>query len=165
MKQVFILILILCGSFQLSEAQSQSFDKRPFHNFDFWLGEWTVYKYGTDTIAGFSRITSIIDSLAIQEFYQNPKGTYKGTSLNKYNPINGQWDQFWVDNSGLSLSIRGILQDGKMVLQDIEARENLPLNRITWAPEPKETVRQTWDQSTDGGKSWITVFDGKYVRK
>jgi len=25
-------------------------------------------------------------------------------------------------------------------------------------------VRQHWRQSTDGGKSWSTVFDGKYVR-
>ena len=37
--------------------------------------------------------------------------------------------------------------------------------RITWTPHPDGTVRQHWEQSTDGGQTWTTAFDGLYRRK
>lgn len=165
MKQLvtYCAILFLVGC--TTSAQGQAFDKKPFHHFDFWLGEWTVYSYSADTIVGHSRITSIIDSLGIQEFYRTPSGGYHGTSLNKYNARTKKWQQFWIDNSGISLNLQGGLVDDKMVMLDAETSVGSPMNRITWTPETSGHVRQTWDQSTDGGVSWNTIFDGKYVRK
>ena len=29
-----------------------------YHDFDFWIGEWDVYKNGTDTLVGSSQIES-----------------------------------------------------------------------------------------------------------
>jgi len=37
--------------------------------------------------------------------------------------------------------------------------------RITWSREPDGRVRQLWESSKDGGRSWTTVFDGLYVRQ
>ena len=34
------------------------------------------------------------------------------------------------------------------------------LNRITWHDNPDGTVRQHWETSADGGKTWETAFDG-----
>jgi hypothetical protein len=39
------------------------------------------------------------------------------------------------------------------------------IDRITWTPNPDGSVRQHWEQSTDGGKSWQTAFDGLYRKK
>jgi hypothetical protein len=39
------------------------------------------------------------------------------------------------------------------------------LDRITWTPNADGTLRQLWDQSLDGGRSWTIVFDGIYTRK
>ncbi len=39
------------------------------------------------------------------------------------------------------------------------------LDRITWTPAEDGTVRQHWEQSSDGGVRWATVFDGRYVRR
>ena len=39
------------------------------------------------------------------------------------------------------------------------------IERITWTPNADGTVRQHWEQSTDGGKTWTTAFDGLYRRK
>ena len=39
------------------------------------------------------------------------------------------------------------------------------LERITWTSNPDGTVRQHWEQSTDGGKTWTTAFDGLYRKK
>jgi hypothetical protein len=50
-----------------------------------------------------------------------------------------------------------------MVMTDADPSAT-PLNRITWTPNPDGTVRQRWDQSTDSGATWTTVFDGLYAR-
>ena len=37
--------------------------------------------------------------------------------------------------------------------------------RITWTPNADATVRQLWETSEDGGKTWSVAFDGRYVRR
>jgi hypothetical protein len=45
------------------------------------------------------------------------------------------------------------------------ASGKMVVNRISWTPQAEGTVRQHWETSTDGGKSWTTAFDGRYARK
>ena len=40
----------------------------------------------------------------------------------------------------------------------------LAMNEITWTRGADGTVRQLWRVTKDGGKTWTTAFDGKYVR-
>ncbi|WP_299245562.1 hypothetical protein [uncultured Aquimarina sp.] len=134
-----------------------------YAEFNFWIGEWNVYKHNTDTIVGKSKIEAIIDDKVIKETYHSTTSKYHGTSLNKYNPRTNQWEQFWVDNSGLTLHIQGNIKDGKMVLQNqVDTEKGTLSNKISWQKNPDNTVRQTWLQSTDKGKSWKVVFDGDY---
>lgn len=37
-------------------------------------------------------------------------------------------------------------------------------DRITWVAQTDGTVRQIWDVSEDGGRSWSTIFTGIYRR-
>ena len=165
MKSFFVILI--CFTTSLSYAQNnQKIDQAKYKEFDFWIGEWTVYKYGTDSIAGHSKIESIIDGVGLLENYHVPNGGYKGKSLNKYNPVKSQWEQNWIDNSGLTLHLVGGLQGDKMVMDDTaNADKANGLNRIEWTPESKNVVRQTWSTSADGGSIWIVVFDGIYKRK
>ena len=161
---VFLLVCLAPFSTALM-AQQQNAEELKFkqHQFDFWVGKWDVYKYDTDSIVGKSHIESIIDGVAIQENYSSTRYPYKGKSLNKYNQVTGKWQQFWVDNGGLTLEIEGGIKDGKMVMGNrVEQNGQVTHNRITWAPLDDGTVRQTWDISQDEGKNWQTVFDGIY---
>jgi hypothetical protein len=38
-------------------------------------------------------------------------------------------------------------------------------DRVTWSPLDDGKVRQFWEQSRDGGKSWTVAFDGTYTRR
>jgi hypothetical protein len=38
------------------------------------------------------------------------------------------------------------------------------IQRITWSPGTEGSVRQHWESSRDGGATWTTVFDGRYVK-
>ena len=39
------------------------------------------------------------------------------------------------------------------------------IQRITWTPLDGGRVRQHWESTTDGGKTWVTAFDGLYTRR
>ena len=36
--------------------------------------------------------------------------------------------------------------------------------RITWTPAADGTVRQLWESTSDEGRTWTVLFDGRYVR-
>ena len=134
-----------------------------YHQFDFWIGKWDVYVFGTETLAGKSHIESIIDSVGILENYSVVKGAYSGKSLNKYNPAKKRWEQYWIDNSGLTLFLTGGLKDEKMTLDDTENGDaEKGLNKIVWEKMKYGSVRQTWSNSKDHGKTWTVLFDGEY---
>ncbi len=164
MKQIILLVLFAlftCGV----AAQQKRIDPTKYREFDFWLGGWNVYKYGTDTIVGQSRITSIVDSVAIQEVYWAERGNYQGRSINKYNADVGSWEQYYVDNGGATLHLRGNRIANQMVLMDVHSKVGKSMNKIVWTDQPNGDVRQTWSVSNDAGRTWKVIFDGRYVRQ
>ncbi len=165
MKKLAILLILFTAQ-QIMAQPSREELSLSYHQFDFWLGSWEVYKYGTDTLVGKSRIESIIDGQGLLENYSVTKGPYQGKSLNKYNPAIKRWEQYWIDNAGLSLYLTGGLVNGRMVLDDREHGDaEKGLNRIVWEKEQGGSVRQTWSVSKDSGLSWIVAFDGEYKEK
>lgn len=138
---------------------------KEYQQFDFWIGEWTVFKFGTETPTGKSKIERIIDGYGILENYSVGEGKYQGKSLNKYNPAKQRWEQYWIDNSGLTLFLTGGFVGGKMILSDeVSGDKKQGINQIIWEPLSNGNVRQTWNLSKDGGKTWAVLFDGEYKK-
>jgi hypothetical protein len=133
-----------------------------YRQFDFWVGNWEV-KTPAGKTAGTSRIERINGGCAIQEHWTG-NGPSRGTSFNFFETSTAQWNQLWLDNSGLVLRLTGGLRDGRMVLENSSAATGgrTVRQRITWSPLDSGRVRQHWEQSADEGKSWSTVFDGIY---
>jgi len=135
------------------------------HQFDFWIGEWEV-RTPDGSLAGTNRITSIQGGCGLQENWEGTSGM-TGTSLNSYDAARGRWHQTWVDSHGSILLLEGQFKDGKMTLGGAKRspRGASVQDRITWETVTGGVVRQLWEQSSDGGKSWTVVFDGRYTRK
>ena len=138
-----------------------------YRQFDFWLGDWDVFDPG-GTRVGTNRIEGILDGCALAEHWSGAKSS-RGTSLNFYSAGRKRWHQTWIDNQGAPLFLEGEFADGKMTLEgDAPSRRergSVIRNRITWSMLEGGRVRQLWDVSEDGGKTWKVVFDGTYVRK
>lgn len=134
--------------------------------FDFWIGDWTVSRADNGLPAGENRIVPVLDGCALQESWTGAKG-FRGNSYNVFDATRGVWHQTWVDSSGGLLLLEGKLADGKMVLegQQRQADGKSVLNRITWTPLDGGKVRQRWDSTADGGKTWQVVFDGIYSKR
>ena len=133
-----------------------------YRQFDFWVGEWDV-ALPTGKAAGRNRITRLLGGCALREEWTGASGTH-GTSLNAYDVPTKRWRQTWVDDSGLVLLLQGQFQNGRMVLEGELAGEGgrTARQRITWTPQPTGSVRQQWESSSDGGRTWKTEFDGTY---
>jgi len=135
--------------------------------FDFWVGHWTVLTPDGKR-AGENRIERIESGCALQERWQGAGG-FNGTSLNHWDATARVWRQHWVDNRGGALQLSGGMDGGSMVLTGSRPLAGQPgavvQHRITWTPLADGAVRQWWQSSQDGGQTWSTAFDGRYVRQ
>ncbi|HKE48824.1 MAG TPA: hypothetical protein VKB52_12230 [Rhodanobacteraceae bacterium] len=130
------------------------------HQFDFWIGDWNVID-PAGKVAGHNRIESILGGCVLSENWDGAAGG-RGKSYNAYDTTAKVWRQFWVDARGGVLQLEGGLVGKDMVLRS--TRPGARVDRITWTPNGDGTVRQHWESSDDGGKTWKTEFDGRYER-
>ena len=145
-----------------------------YKEFDFWLGDWEV-RSAAGQLLGHNRISKRHGGCVVQEEWESAAGG-SGSSFNVYDQPTGQWHQFWVDATGTNwlssdakgnpVTLRGGIRDGAMILSaHAETLPSIGLTRVTWRPLPDGGVRQTFETSRDGGKTWTVSFDGFYKRR
>lgn len=117
---------------------------------------------------GTNRITAILAGCGLQEEWTSADGRTRGVSHNAYTAADRSWHQAWIDTSANRLDLVGGRVGDAMVLEQkpsIGTRGAGVWQRITWTPLPDGRVRQHWEVSKDGGRSWTTSFDGYYSRR
>jgi hypothetical protein len=166
MKKMLALPLLALPAF----AQTAPPQKPPtcagaeHHQFDFWIGSWSV-KDASGATLGENRIEAIQNGCALRETWTGAKGG-TGTSLNFWDRDAKKWHQTWISGNGGPLYLDGAFTGSKMVLTgERPSEKGVAKHRISWEPLPDGRVRQVWDTSTDGGKSWTNGFDGFYAKK
>ena len=135
--------------------------------FDFWIGDWEVTTPDGE-FAGTNRITRELGDCVLHEHWAGSRGGF-GESFNAWDARTRRWHQTWVDDRGTLLVLEGGREGESMVLvgshPDTAAAAGTGLERITWTPMSDGVVRQLWESSKDGGKSWTTAFDGRYRKR
>jgi tetratricopeptide (TPR) repeat protein len=134
-----------------------------FHQFDFWKGDWVVTANGLH--AGKNKISVREHGCLLMEEWQGASGS-TGVSINYYDPAKHKWVQQWLSADGTLIHIEGGLRDGNMVLEGDAYYYGTGVRapfRGTWTPLPDGRVRQYFEQSDDGGKTWNAWFDGYYA--
>lgn len=130
-----------------------------YHEFDFWIGDWDTFDFGTSTKDARVRVDRILDGCVIHEDYQSIDG-HKGESFSIYDASRKLWHQSWVTNRGQLLVIEGALQDRAMVLTGVDRTASGEERHVRGIWKPVDGgVRETAFTSTDGGKSWKLWFD------
>lgn len=136
-----------------------------YHQFDFWIGQWDV-TLPNDKRAGTNRIEPILGGCALRETWAGAGGS-DGTSYNAYDASRRRWHQTWVDNQGNLLLLEGGFANGRMTLEGetLDSTGRAQRQRIVWQQTSPGHVRQLWETSSDGGATWTTAFDGRYVKR
>ena len=159
-------VLVSPASAVAQSTAARACDRPEYRQFDFWLGDWNV-TLPNGRIAGTNRIQSVADGCALREEWTGTSG-FTGTSLNGFDVGSGRWHQTWIGSDGMVLMLDGGFREGTMELSGVTTRDGAKtLHRIRWTPLPgtPSTVRQLWESSTDGGKTWTIAFDGVYRKK
>lgn len=144
-----------------------------YKQFDFWLGEWEV-RNAAGQLLGHNRISRRHGGCVVVEEWESARGG-SGTSINLYDQTTKQWHQFWADASGTNwlssdkegnpVTMRGGVRNGVMVMTSHpDTLPSIGMTRATWRPLPDGRVQQTFESSSDGGKTWAVSFDGFYRR-
>jgi hypothetical protein len=136
----------------------------PYRAFDFWVGTWDV-RDTSGTVHARSVITRRNGGCTIHEDYTTRTG-YTGQSINAYDATRQRWHQTWSDIGGLVLYLDGTSPEAGVMRLEGTRRDQRGevMDRITWSRLPDGRVRQLWENSRDGGRTWTQSFDGFYER-
>jgi hypothetical protein len=153
------------GAAAQTAAIGQACKAPEYHQFDFWIGQWNV-TLPNGKRAGVNHIEPILGGCALRESWSGAGGS-DGTSYNTYDATRRRWHQTWVDNQGSLLLLEGTFANGRMILEGetVDTAGQKQRQRITWEETSPGHVRQLWESSTDGGATWTTAFDGRYVKR
>lgn len=137
-----------------------------FTEFDYWLGEWDVH-VENGQLVGQNSVEVDQKGCVILEHWTNSGGG-KGMSINYVDKITDEWVQVWNSEGGSQINIRGGLTDEGMLLigtlHTVSNGTTVPFRGL-WTLLPDGRVRQLFEQSSDGGKTWAAWFEGFYTRK
>ena len=137
------------------------------HQFDFWVGEWTVTDQSTGQLAGHSNIERLYGGCVIRENWAS--GGFRGGSLNGLSTADSKWHQMWMDSAGaVRHFVGGLNPDGRMVLTasqpNPDGGRKIRLLRMTFTANPDGSIRQYSDFSDDDGAKWRPRYDFLYRR-
>jgi len=176
MKNIYMLLFLLISLSTLGQNQSNPFpcmDDKRAREFDFWVGEWDVYKNGTNVLAGISKIEMASGGCMILENWTSKGATpFNGKSMNYVNPSTGKWEQLWIGSDGIHTNnpqkfIDGEYRDGAMrfTFEQITQQNQKQIGRFIFYNNGPDEVRQFNEVSSDNGKTWTTVYDFIYKRR
>jgi hypothetical protein len=142
--------------------------------FNFWIGKWDVFAWNPSGPNGSAQLGSndievILERCVLLENW-TPAGGVPGAggkSINFWDVNRRQWRQVWVAAGGGSLDYAGSFRDGAMRFEGwtLGPQGQKVLQKLTFFPIAKDTVRQLFESSTDSGKTWQPGFDARYIRR
>ena len=158
------LLACLCGAPAM--AQGSGCDSPQSHQFDFWVGRWSVSPNGhPDRHVADSLIEKLYQGCGVRENWMPLKGG-PGGSLSAYAAGEHGWRQAWVDSSGAFAEFKGGWNGKSMVLTGLWPQPGHPrqITRMIYTPAADGSIRQFGETSDDGGRTWSAGFDFIYRR-
>jgi len=157
---LFVLLGVVASPLLAAEHASSVCSAPAYRQFDFFVGDWDTYDVqAQDKVVARNTVKVILDGCVIHEDYRQNDGLH-GESYSLYDAARKVWHQSWVTNRGDLLLLDGGVQDGRMIFKGVERKSGKPdaLVRAAWYRQG-DGVRETAEQSLDGGKTWKTEFD------
>lgn len=137
-----------------------------FRDFDFWVGDWDVH-LANGTLAGTNSIVRAERGCVLVENWASATGG-TGMSINYLDKITDEWVQVWNAEGGSQINVRGGLTDDGMAMEGtihyVSNGTTAPF-RALFTALPDGRVRQYFEQSNDGGETWVAWFEGFYSRQ
>jgi hypothetical protein len=131
---------------------------------DFWIGHWDVVRSSSNTShVATVTISKSVNGCALSEIWAGKTGDAHG--LIAYSPSTRKWDYLYVEPTGDPIR----LDDGVLAGSDFKFNQAVPVDgkvhHWTLSLLRDGTLRELSVGSSDGGKTWTTDYDLKWIRK
>jgi len=146
-------------------ARPCMYDAR-YRGFDFLVGEWVVRDAKGGKVAS-DRVKQAENGCALVGLWTDQFG-HTGTSLTWFDARSQKWRQTRVSATGMFIDASGNLdRRGAMVMEGDAVSTTASTSRVrtTWEPRPDATLRLFVQESSDGGRTWVTLVDAVYERR
>lgn len=164
MKKILLTISIVALTSQLfaqNNTQPCPCCSSEYQEFDFWVGNWTVYSVDGKEI-GKNTIVKMQKGCVLQE---NWRARNTGTSYNFFDRADSLWHQVWISSTGNVLNLEGGLdENGAMVLKSklTKGAKGNYYNQVIWSKNEDGSVTQKWDILNEEGEPVSKAFEGIY---
>lgn len=150
------------------------------HDFDFNFGVWKSHiSRLVHPLTGSQESIELNGTVAVRKVWDGkawleemeadgPKGHWEGMSVFLYNPHSHQWSQTFVNSAQgmFTGAMTGSFHDGRGELYSQDTVDGRAvLVRGTWSNIAADSHRYQEAYSTDGGKTWQTVFTADLTRQ
>jgi hypothetical protein len=161
-----LLGLVLTSTNALAAADASPCATNPENRqFDYWLGDWKIGAPGSSGNA-HSTVSLSLDKCLIVENWDGGRG-HSGENIFGYSADDKSWYGMFADNEGrVHVFTSGKVTSGSAEFQGTSRGPNGEnvLNRVKVVRVSPDKVEQTWEKSSDNGRSWNLVFRGEYSR-
>lgn len=138
----------------------------PSSNLDFWVGDWNIVAAGGGP-SSTSKVSLDLDKCLVVERWDGGRG-HIGENIFGYSADDRTWHGMFADNQGrVHLFLSGNVAAGSAAFTGPSRGQDgvTVLNRITIRRISDTRVQQTWEKSSDDGKTWSALFHLDYTRK
>jgi hypothetical protein len=133
----------------------------------FWVGDWDVVD-STGAHYATQRVRAVVDGCAITAEWTGGGGN-KGLSLSGFDARAGEWRQIYVSNqvpfpSGVPVrkSDPSYSGPGIRFIPLLDPAGSLARSRVTIMPLSDHRAMQLFEDSSDGGRTWHTIFKAEH---
>jgi len=170
--RVALTLAVVCAA--RASAQTRQLGMSPcaadsnYQRLAFWVGDWEVVD-STGAHYATQRVRSAVDSCAITAEWTGRVGD-KGLNLSAFDRQTGEWRQVYVSNQvpaplGVTLRRSDTSYSGpglRFIPLVVAPAGNLERSRVTIMPLSARRAMQLFEDSSDGGKTWHTVFKAEH---
>ena len=165
---VFLVAVLALGLSSASAAlgATGSCDAQPeTRQLDYWLGHWATAA-SNGTTANTSSVSVSLEKCLFIEHWQNGKG-HESEKMFAYDAEGKTWTGMFADNEGrVHIFVDGKVASGTAEFRGPSRGENgeAVLNRLRLARIAADKIEETWEKSTDNGRTWTRVYRAEYSR-
>jgi hypothetical protein len=158
-------LLWLSAPFALGADSPACSANEKSRQFDFWVGDWAITYPGAPG-GSVSTVFLMLDQCMLVESWDGGRG-HSGKNFFAYSVDDQTWHGMFADNKGRVHVFEGTVEPGAAEFHgpSRSADGTAALNRIRVVRINADQVEQSWEKSTDNGRTWKTEFRGEYRRK
>jgi hypothetical protein len=168
-----LLLLSAACALTLAPAASRAAEQAactasaPGRQLDYWVGDWVVTNPGDAGNRSSSKVRLALDQCVVIENWSDHKG-HDGENIFGYSQGDASWRGMFFDNRGhVHVFVDGKVDAGAAEFSGPSrgAHGEPVLNRIRLLRVARDHLEQTWEKSTDNGRTWTQQFRLEYARR